>query len=230
MPAEAFRDTLPPHERHFVGRFESFADIVVGFSMSLLALQLTVPHNASDVFGHPMRYVFFFASFALVSVFWIGFHRIVATGFAPQRIDMVLALAYLAFVALTPYAMLANLTLSTSSADAYAGLGLYVAVFGGVSACSLLLSVRGARRGWPYLDETRRRALWRRLVMNAMVLACLAVALSFAVQRNVAAAGASMFAIFPAMAIVRRFFTEPRPAWLGIADPAAGTSRPQAVS
>ena len=71
MAPEAFRDTLPSHERHFVARFESFGDIVVGFSLSLLGLQLTVPHTAAELFGNPVRFVEFFATFAILSVFWL---------------------------------------------------------------------------------------------------------------------------------------------------------------
>jgi hypothetical protein len=42
----------------------------------------------------------------VVSFFWIHFHRIMSTGFAPRRFDLFLLFAFLSFVALTPYALL----------------------------------------------------------------------------------------------------------------------------
>ena len=228
MPAEAFRDTLPPGDRHFVARFESFGDVVVGFSMSLLGLQLTVPHTAAELFHSPLRLFEFFATFAIVSVFWLGFHGIMSTGFAPKRLDMVFAFTYLAFVALTPFAFLTQVTLSKSEADSYAGLAFYIAVFLGVTLCSLVLNVRGARRAWTFLDKTQQDRAWRRVVMGVLFTACLGVSLGFALRREVSLAGVSLFALIAMTPLSRRF--PPRPAWLRIREHATGTSQPQAVS
>ena len=228
MAPEAFRDTLPSHERHFVARFESFGDIVVGFSMSLLALQLTIPHTAAELYASHTRLLEFFGTFALVSVYWVGFHGIMSTGFAPKRTDMFFGFAYLALVALTPYAFLVNASLSHSLQDAYAGLGFYIVVFLAVTICSLVLNVRGAQRAWPFLDHPRRLRAWRRVVMGAMYAACLGVALALDATRNVALAGASLFALLVILPLSRR--VPPHPAWMGISEGATGTSGPRTVS
>jgi uncharacterized membrane protein len=65
-----FRQTLPAGERHLVGRIESFGDIVVGFSMSTLALQLQIPKTPGEIFAHPLNYFVFFIAFGLLAVFW----------------------------------------------------------------------------------------------------------------------------------------------------------------
>ena len=230
MAAEAFRDTLPSHERHFVARLESFGDIVVGFSMSLLGLQLTVPHTAAELYAHPIRFAAFFGTFAIVSAFWVRFHRIMATGFAPARTDVFLAFAYLAFVALTPYAMLVNVSLSFQTPSAVAGLGFYLAVFLGVTICGMVLDLRATRRGWPFLDEPRRRSAWGRLVASAVVLLFLSGGLAGVLAGQAAIAALSLTGLVVAAAVARRVLREPRPAWLGITAASAGTPAPQAVS
>ena len=125
----SFRATLPSEERHLVSRLESFGDIVVGFSMSLLALQLDIPKTPQDVFGHALRYAVFFGAFGLVSIFWYRFHRIMSTGFAPRTPDMIMLFAFLAFVALTPYALLTYTRLRGPDCYSPEGLTLYLTVF-----------------------------------------------------------------------------------------------------
>ena len=197
--------------------------------MSLTGLQLTVPHTAAELFAHPIRFVVFFGTFAIVSVFWVTYHRIMATGFAPERIDMLFAFAYLAFVALIPYAMQVNTTLSHTEEGSYAGFGFYLIVFLGIMVSALVLNVRGLRRGWYYLDDRRRRLAWRRFVTTAMMTVAVLGALASLLAHQILTTSLFFFGTFAAIGVARRVFPEPRPSWLGITA-TDGTYKPWTVS
>ncbi len=171
-----YRQSLPLGERHFVGRLESFGDIVVGFSMSQLALQLEIPKTPHDVFAHPFGYFIFFIAFAVVSVFWFRFHRIMSTGFAPHRPDVVLLFAFLAFVALIPYALVTYMRLRGPDGYSPEGVMLYLSVFLGLVTFSWVLTLRGMRRAWGYLDGKQRRDTWRAIVAGGIGIPIFAAA------------------------------------------------------
>jgi len=172
-----FRDTLTESDRYFVGRLESFGDIVVGFSMSLLALQLDIPKTPQEIFANASRYGVFFLAFAIVSVFWIRFHRVMTCGFVPRRHDLVLLFTFLAFVALTPYALVTYSRLQGVEAYSRESVMLYLAVLLGVLATNWILTVRGMRRAWSYLDDRERAQTWRATVAGAFSVVVIAAAL-----------------------------------------------------
>ena len=165
-----FRQTLPEGERHLVGRLESFGDIVVGFSMSQLALQLEIPKTPHDVFGHGIKYVVFFGAFVLLGIFWLRFHRIMAIGFAPRTVDIWLLFGFLAFVALVPYSLITYTRLVGPAGYARESVALYLVDFLGVSVFSWILSIRGLRRAWSVLDEPDRPAAWRPVLAGFVVV------------------------------------------------------------
>ncbi len=172
-----FRQTLAEGERHLVGRLESFGDIVVGFSMSQLALQLEIPKTPHDVFGHGIKYVVFFGAFVLLGIFWLRFHRIMAIGFAPRTVDIWLLFGFLAFVALVPYSLITYTRLVGPAGYARESVALYLVDFLGVSVFSWILSIRGLRRAWSVLDEADRPAAWRPVLAGFIVVPVFLVAL-----------------------------------------------------
>jgi uncharacterized membrane protein len=198
-----FRQTLSTGDRHLVGRLESFGDIVVGFSMSQLALQLEIPRTADDVFGHPLRYFVFFAAFGIVSVFWFRFHRIMANGFAPRRPDVVLLFAFLASVALVPFALVTYMRLLGGAGVSREGFLLYLGVFFAVAALSWILTLRGMRRSWALLDEKERRGSWRAAVAGLAIVPTMALTLVLVARYGPQASSAIML-IAPGVAILRR--------------------------
>jgi len=172
-----FRQTLPEGERHLVGRLESFGDIVVGFSMSQLALQLEIPKTPHDVFGHGIKYVVFFGAFVLLGIFWLRFHRIMAIGFAPRTADIWLLFGFLAFVALVPYSLITYTRLVGPAGYARESVALYLVDFLGVSVFSWILSIRGLRRAWSVLGEADRPAAWRPVLAGFVVVPVFLIAL-----------------------------------------------------
>jgi uncharacterized membrane protein len=209
-----FRQSLPLGERHLVGRLESFGDIVVGFSMSQLALQLGVPTSAQDVFAHPFRYFVFFLAFGVVSIFWIRFHRVMSTGFAPRQLDVILLFAFLAFVALTPYALVTYTRMQGDGGYSRQGVMLYISVFLGVIAFSWVLAVRGMRRAWRHLDQKERRDTWRFVVTGALAIPIFVVSLV-----GVGVLGTNAFGSFvlliPLAVVVARMARRPWPPIVG---------------
>lgn len=170
-----FRETLSAEDRHLVNRLEAFGDIVVGFSLSQLAFGLA-PSGGIALAG-TVDYAVFFGTFAVVALFWMRYHRVMSVGFVPRPVDLVLAFAFLAFVALVPYAVRVYIFTRNAHLAPSSTLALYVAVFAGLSLANLLLNVRGARNAWVFLDEPRRARLWRAIVAGGVVFTVLAVAL-----------------------------------------------------
>ena len=175
-----YRQTLPTEERHLVGRLESFGDIVMGFSMSQLALQLEIPKRPSDVFAHPLNYFVFFAAFGLLAMFWLRFHRIMAIGFAPRRVDLVLLFGLLSFVALVPFALITYTRLLGPHGASYSreSVSLYLGDFLGISLFSWALNIRGLRRAWSVLSDTERSAAWHPALAGFVLVPTFAIALA----------------------------------------------------
>jgi uncharacterized membrane protein len=88
----------------FTRRLEAFSDIVFGLSLSQLAFQLGVPNRLAELVNQPLRFVTFFASFAVICMFWLAHHRMFRN-FVPGRIDVFLNFVYQAFTALVPFGM-----------------------------------------------------------------------------------------------------------------------------
>ncbi|HEX3466028.1 MAG TPA: TMEM175 family protein [Candidatus Elarobacter sp.] len=173
-----YRQTLPIGERHLVGRLESFGDIVIGFSLSQLALQLEIPKTPADVFAHPLKYAVFFGAFAIVATFWLRFHRIMSTGFAPRRLDMLLLFAFLSFVALVPFSLITYTRLVGPGSLAREAMALYLGDFIGIAAFSWVLSIRGLRRAWSVLDDRERRDAWRPVLGGFFIVPVLLLTLA----------------------------------------------------
>src|SRR5271154_2204855 len=164
-----FLNTLAPRDRRLAGRLEGLGDVVVGFAMSQLVIQL--PHlghsiKASDAF----QFVAYFGTFALLVINWLNFHRMMSTGFAPSRLDLGVAFVYLAFTSLLPYAM--NNLFNAMSApynpqnpgenvDFRTAFTLYAGAFLFTLSTSAIIWWRNLRRGWYHFDDAERNAAWQ---------------------------------------------------------------------
>ena len=210
-----YRQTLPLGERHLVGRLESFGDIVIGFSMSTLALQLQIPKTPADVFGHPMNYFVSFAAFGFVAMFWLRFHRIMAIGFAPRRLDLALLFALLSFIALVPFALITYMRLlGPEGSYAAPSVALYLGVFLGISIFSWALNLRGLRRAWSVLDEAERHEAWRPALAGFVIVPTFAVAMAAVLTLGPFSFGLLLL-MAPAIRLARRFAPQPWPFVLG---------------
>ncbi len=227
-----FRETLPIGERHLVGRLESFGDIVIGFSMSQLALQLQIPKTPHDVFAHPLNYAIFFVAFGLLGVFWLRFHRIMAIGFAPRRADVVLLFAFLSFVALMPYALITYMRLlGPGGSFSRETVALYLCDFLGIAMFSWMLSIRGLRRAWSVIDEGDRTAAWRPALAGFVIVPTFLIALVVVLTAGPLGFGL-LILIGPLVRFALRLVPRPWPFLLGPQAPrgVVGTLEPGNVS
>jgi uncharacterized membrane protein len=207
-------------EPQFKRRLESFSDIVFGLSLSELALQLGVPDRANELIDHPLRYVIFFASFAIICSFWSSHHRMFRY-FWPNRADVLLNFTYLAFTVLVPFGMQSFLRFPASPV----AFGIYLACFLGTSASMAALLFLALRRHWPYADTADRLDIYRRMLRVTIVGSSMALALALLPLIGTAFAGMSLWAMVPAIALMRRR-VRTIPGWLAI-QPALPGADPQ---
>jgi uncharacterized membrane protein len=211
VPAKASRG--PEHSAEFKRRLEAFSDIVFGLSLSQLAVLLTVPDKAGDLFAQPLRYVIFFASFAIVCGFWYSHHTMFRY-FQPGRIDVLLNFGYLAFSVLVPFGMRAMLQFPNSPYS----FALYVACFTGTSGTMGALVLRALRRYGATLPPEEALRMFRRTIRLAAISIVFLVALALLPQ-GLGYAGSVMWLLFPLVILPR--FVQSVPRWLLAAEPPA---------
>ncbi|HTW83311.1 MAG TPA: TMEM175 family protein [Candidatus Sulfotelmatobacter sp.] len=174
-----YRESLSHEERHLSTRLESFGDIVFGFSLSLSALQLSVPTHASDLGDHPIRWLLYGVTFALLVTYWLRYHRIMSVGFRPQQIDRTMLFAYLASISLLPYGLITFSRLMDGTAlDEKAGFMFYALLVFAIAATGLVLEWRGLRRSYAVLDGALRERVWRAVVRSSLSAVIFALAIA----------------------------------------------------
>ncbi len=77
-------------DQRLLHRLEAFSDIVIGFSLAQVGLNLTLPANLSVFFAKPTGLLAFALSFILVSVVWWIHNRLFAHYFVPNMLSIVL--------------------------------------------------------------------------------------------------------------------------------------------
>lgn len=83
-------------EQHVVHRLESFSDIVIGFALAMLTLNLKLPARASDLFAKDsVTIVAFVLTFTLVASVWWLHHKLFTYYFVPTALNVMLNFAAL---------------------------------------------------------------------------------------------------------------------------------------
>jgi len=213
-----FRDTLSSNDAHLARRLEGFGDVVFGFSVSQLALQLNLPRTPQDLVGDPFRYFLYFATFAALAGFWLRFHRMLAGAFRPQPIDLIAVFFYLAFIGLVPYTLYANshFALMRSVEAGRLGLAAYLLCIAMLSAGATVVQARNFRRGYAFFSEPERRKAWQTTVVTGAVVLSTFLALTLDLTAGVEVGGTSSALIGISALIARRVAHVPSAAFLGI--------------
>ncbi len=201
-----YRDTLSEKDAHLARRLEGFGDVVFGFSVSQLALQLSLPQTPQDLVGNPIRYFLYFATFAALAGFWLRFHRMLSGAFRPAPFELVAVFFYLAFVGLVPYALYANahFAMNGSLQGGRAGLAAYLLCITMLSLSSAGVQLRNFVRGYTMFDERERRKAWESSTVSVAVTVTTAFALIVDLTAGVSAGGFAAFAIAAGAAITRQ--------------------------
>jgi len=81
-------------------RIESFSDLVIGFSLALLALTLSIPPHIVELATNPWWLIAYFWTFAVIAGIWYNHQRLFTHFFWPEMLTVVLNFALLAMVGL----------------------------------------------------------------------------------------------------------------------------------
>jgi TMEM175 potassium channel family protein len=159
-------------------RIVAFSDGVFAIAITLLVLALEIPSGSDvvdEIRARGDEFFAYFLSFAVVGRFWMSHHRMFG---ALARFDnglIALNLAYLAFVALIPFA---SEVLGDYSGES-AGVALYAANLTLVTAFSFAIIRYAARRELLRAEEAgyrMRRAGVGSLVVTAVFAASIPIA------------------------------------------------------
>ena len=78
-------------------RIESFSDLVIGFSLALLALTLTIPPHIIELATNPWWLVAYIWTFAVIAGIWYNHQRLFTHFFWPETLTIVLNFALLGY-------------------------------------------------------------------------------------------------------------------------------------
>lgn len=95
----------PERDEYFVRRLEDFGDVVIGFSLALLALSLAVPNHAAMLFKNIEWLVAYVWTFAIVCAMWGAHYWTFRHVFVPTRLSVVLNYAKLGLIVLLIYTL-----------------------------------------------------------------------------------------------------------------------------
>jgi uncharacterized membrane protein len=148
--------SAPRHDR-LTHRLEAFSDIVIGFSLGQLALNLVIPPHAIDFIQRPLAITAFLVTFLLVARFWWLHFVIFEHYFVPTRAMIVcnfiaLAAMILQIFSLQLYSHFVPLAEGVVAGRIY--FGFFVLSYG--MLC--IMQAIGLRTRWTMLSINRRRA------------------------------------------------------------------------
>ena len=173
--------TSTPGERdeRLLHRLEAFSDLVIGFSLALVAFTLVIPAHTADLFRDAWWIITYFWTFAFIGNIWFNHQRLFAEYFVPRPLSIFLNFVLLSMLGLIVFfvQVFGRMRLEHDRFLAFIG---YFAIFGLTTTILGVLFAIGTRERWPMLDAAARRwginACVRRFVVGAAVL--IGVALS----------------------------------------------------
>jgi len=95
----------PERDEYFVRRLEDFGDVVIGFSLALLALSLAVPNHAAMLLQNVEWLVAYVWTFSIVCAMWGAHYWTFRHVFVPTRLSVVLNYAKLGLIVLLIYTL-----------------------------------------------------------------------------------------------------------------------------
>lgn len=94
---------LDESAERFIHRLEAFSDIVIGFSLAQLGLNLTIPKSGADLIANPWWFFGFIFAFAVICSMWFFHHRLFSQWFVPKTLPIVLNFVWLGILVLLVY-------------------------------------------------------------------------------------------------------------------------------
>lgn len=159
-------------EAQFTRRLEAFSDLVFGLSLSLLATNLDVPAQASEIFAST-RWVSVIATFAIICRLWLEHYRVFRHDFVVQGLDIAVNFVFLFSIAILPYSVQVFLKFENVKGPFTLYMGNLSLVF--VTLSLLRVSSLRQRRGDD--DEADRLKGWKSSLTQCTVALLVAVGL-----------------------------------------------------
>lgn len=211
-------------ELRLVHRIEAFSDLVMGFSLALLALSLVIPAHAISLLLDPVWLVSYAWTFATICSLWFNHQRLFLTYFVPTRFAVILNFLLLGCLVLTVYFVQVFLHVG-GGPDRALALLLYFAAFAVTMMCMGSLYAFGTRTRWGELDGEERyegvsRAARLLAVGVSILLGTLATPVLF-VEINMRATATIAYAAIAGVLIARLALRYYKPRIIGSAHAAA---------
>jgi uncharacterized membrane protein len=162
-----------------VRRIENFSDLVIGFSLALLALSLVIPPHIAALVADPWWLIAYFWTFSLIASLWYSHQRLFTHFFWPENLSLILNFAFLSTMGLLIFFVQVFVHYTSDFDKVWAFLAYF-----SVQAIALLLLgslyFHGTRKRWEQLDPDLRytgvRQATRGLVSGVFILAGVIVA------------------------------------------------------
>ncbi len=149
---------------HLVRRLESFSDIVIGFSLAELTLNLAIPGHFADLTRSWWWLIGYLWTFAVVSLLWFSHHRLFVEAFVPSKSAIVLNFVWLATVGLLVYLLQVFGRFASDEHDVRVIYTAYFALYAFNIAITAALYALGVLRT-DVLDERSRTVALKRAVV-----------------------------------------------------------------
>ena len=162
-------------EKEVVHRLEAFSDIVIGFSLAQLALSLTIPRHAIDLFslqGGARSLIALAVTFVLVCGIWWTHHRLFRRVFVPTPLSILANFAALGGIIFLAYSMQVLVRVGLSDRVAYA---MYSGSYAWILLLVAAMAWMGIRARGPHLTGAQRAESFRFAVRASIIGAWLAI-------------------------------------------------------
>jgi uncharacterized membrane protein len=119
----------PERAAHTVHRLEAFSDIVIGFCLAELGLELLLPKNSSDFASVWASATFFVSAFVLIAVLWWLHHRIFTSFFVLSMPMVIINFGMLCALVLSLYFLDCVVRLAAANQDFATFIALFTVSF-----------------------------------------------------------------------------------------------------
>ncbi|HEY8320939.1 MAG TPA: TMEM175 family protein [Candidatus Baltobacteraceae bacterium] len=156
------QSVLDPRDERVIHRLEAFSDIVIGFSLALLAINLVAPQSVAEIPGHATELATFFVCFFLIAFLWWFHNRVFAHLYVASVGSIVLNIAMLAGVVMLVYTaqIVSNVAKAVHPFDVHGyvlALSLWLGIYGVVLVLLGGMGAIGLRARWIELSDPVRR-------------------------------------------------------------------------
>jgi uncharacterized membrane protein len=163
-------------EEHVIRRLEAFSDIVIGFSLAQMTLNLTVPSDALDLFTKNYALPAFGITFVVVAGLWWTHHMLFTHYFVPEPVNIGLNFASLGGVMFLVYTLQVWIRTQQHHWIAYT---MYTASIAWVVGLNAIMIARGIHlRGSRMPASIANRGRWRVIRQGVIAVAFVALAVT----------------------------------------------------